>query len=57
MAIARLLWSGSSETLYLLTGVATLLALALGAGQFWGQNQRWVVTAHKMIRSGEYQHP
>jgi 4-amino-4-deoxy-L-arabinose transferase-like glycosyltransferase len=57
MPIARLLWSDSSKTLYLLAGAAVLLALALGGGQFWGQEQRWVVTVDEMIRSGDYLHP
>lgn len=57
MPIARLLWSDSSKTLYLLAGAALLLVLALGGGQFWGQEQRWVVTVDEMIRSGDYLHP
>jgi 4-amino-4-deoxy-L-arabinose transferase-like glycosyltransferase len=57
MPIARLLWSDSSKTYYLLAGAAVLLVVALGGGQFWGQEQRWVVTVDEMIRSGDYLHP
>lgn len=57
MAIARLLWSETTRTGWLLGGSSILLLAFLGTGELWTHEGRWAVICLKMMQTGQYFHP
>ncbi|MBI2900370.1 MAG: glycosyltransferase family 39 protein [Planctomycetes bacterium] len=57
MRIAKLLWSETSRTVWLLLGAAALVLAFLGTGELWTHEGRWAAICLKMMQTGNYVHP